>query len=91
MAYYTARIKNLQNMSKPKRTSAGRGTIGVNAEVYLDTHSISTVGIEMWLRDVDGEPKLQVSTIGNGYDVNRNGEMLFDGTIEEFVELLKYA
>ena len=89
MGYYTAKCKNIERNSNPKRTSAGRGSNGVSASVYLDTNSQDVVGIELWLRDFIGKgPRLQVSTIGNGYNVSRSGHTLFDGTIEEFVELL---
>lgn len=88
MGYYRADCKNIQRNSARKETSAGKGTLGVSASVYLDTNAQDVVGIEMWLRDFDG-PKLQVSAVGNGYNVNRSGELLFDGSIEEFVELLK--
>ena len=86
--YYTASIKNQARDSATKRTSAGRGSLGVSASAYLDTQAEPIVGVEMWLRDFSGEPKLQVSAIGNGHDVCRSGPMLFDGSIEEFVELL---
>ena len=88
MGYYVAKCKNIERNSNPKRTSAGRGSNGVTASVYLDTNAQDVVGIELWLRDFKGEPRLQVSAIGNGYNVRRSGEMLFDGTIEEFVELI---
>ena len=88
MAYYNAKCKNLARDSEPKRTSAGHGTLGVSSSVYLDTNAQEFVGIEMWLRGFKGEPRLQVSAIGNGYDVSRSGPTLFDGTIEEFIELL---
>jgi len=88
MGYYMAGCKNQQRNSNTKRTSAGKGSLGVSAFVELDTNAQDIVGIEMWLRDFNG-PRLQVSVIGNGYNVRRSGEMLFDGSIEEFVELLK--
>lgn len=91
MGYYRARCKNEQRNSAPKETSAGRGTLGVSASVYLDTNAQSIVGVEMWLRDFNGSPKLQISAVGNGYDTRRSGDMLFDGTVEEFVDLLKRA
>ena len=89
MGYYMAGCKNQQRNSNTKRTSAGNGSLGVSAFVELDTNAKDIVGVEMWLREHKGVPMLQVSAIGNGYNVNRSGEMLFDGTIEEFVELLK--
>ena len=88
MAYYRASVKNEQRDSARKETSAGKGTLGVSANVYLDTIAQPVIGIEMWLRDFDG-PRLQVNAIGNGYDVSRSGEMLFDGTIEDFIEVFK--
>ena len=69
--------------------SAGKHTLGVEASVYLDTNAREVVGVEMWLRDVGGEPMLQVHTIGNGHNMSRTGEWLFDGTTEEFVGLFK--
>lgn len=89
MAYYTAECKNVERNSNPKRTSAGRGTIGVSTKIYLDTAAQDVVGIELWLRECMGETKLQVSEIGNGYNTNRSGKMLFDGSIEEFIEAVK--
>lgn len=88
MGYYMAGCKNQQRNSDTKRTSAGKGTLGVSAFVELDTNAQDIVGVELWLRDFDG-PKLQVSAIGNGYNVSRSGELLFDGTIEEFVRALQ--
>lgn len=89
MGYYRADCKNVQRGSARKETSAGKGTLGVSASTYLDTNAQDVVGIELWLRDYKGEPLLQVSALGNGYNVSRHGEMLFDGSIEEFVGLLK--
>ena len=89
MGYYRADCKNQQRNSARKETSAGKGTLGVSASAYLDTNAQDIVGIELWLRDFKGEPKLQVSAIGNGYNVSRSGEMLFDGSIDELVALLK--
>jgi len=88
MGYYTADCKNLERNSARKRTSAGRGTLGVSSRVYLDTQAMDIVGIDMWLRDFRGEPMLQVSSVDNGR-IGKGGEMLFDGSIEEFVELLR--
>lgn len=88
MGYYMAGCKNQQRNSNTKRTSAGKGSLGVSAFVELDTNAKDVVGIEMWLREYKGGPRLQVSAIGNGYNVSRSGETLFDGTIEEFVKLL---
>lgn len=87
MGYYIAGCKNQQRNNSTKRTSAGKGSLGVSAFVELDTNAKDVVGIELWLRDLNGEPKLQVEAIGNGYNVNRSGKMLFDGSIEEFVDL----
>ena len=89
MGYYIARCKNIARDGNPKRTSAGRGTLGVSAAVELDTNAQDIVGIDMWWREYRGEPMLQVQAIGNGYNVNRSGETLFDGTIDEFVCKLK--
>ena len=89
MGYYMAKCKNVERNSSPKRTSAGRGSNGVSASVYLDTNAQDVVGVELWLRNfLDRGPRLRVSTIGNGCNVNRSGYTLFDGTIEEFVKLL---
>lgn len=87
MAYFTATCKNEQRDSAAKRTSAGKGSLGVSASVYTDTCAQDIVGIELWLRDCKGETQLRVSAIGNGYNVNRSGALLFDGSIEEFASL----
>lgn len=91
MGYYRADCKNIQRNSARKETSAGKGTLGVTSSVYLDTNAQDVVGVEMWLRHYKDGPRLQVSAIGNGYNVSRSGELLFDGTIEEFVEVVKGA
>ena len=42
----------------------------------------------MWLRTTrNGEDMLQVNAIGDGYNVNKGGPQLFEGTINEFVKL----
>ena len=87
MAYYTATCKNVQRDSATKRTSAGKGSLGVSASVYNDTCAQDIVGIELWLRDYKGETRLEVRALGNGYNVNRNGVLLFDGSIEEFASM----
>ena len=89
MGYYKADCKNIERNSARKTTSAGKGTNGVSARVYLDTNAVDNVGVELWLRDFLGNgPRLQVSVVGNGYNVRRDGGTLFDGTIEEFIEIL---
>ena len=89
MGYYRADCKNQQRDSARKMTSAGRGTLGVSASVYLDTQAQDIVGVELWLRDFGGKPRLQVCAIGNGCNVSRSGPMLFDGSIGEFVGMFK--
>ena len=54
MAYYTATCKNVQRDSAAKRTSAGKGSLGVSASVYNDTCAQDIVGIEEFASMFDG-------------------------------------